>query len=274
MPTERKNHTTPLTHPGQEGHVHRNRFRILCFGVAALAWCAAVPSLSWAQAEPPPVAPADAERRLAELAGRFAGDTVDEDLAESANLESTVAASAAIEETPLGLAVGAAADDAEFAAPRGWALSTLAALGVVIGLIFGARWLYAKMGGAVVARPSPVVEVLSRTPVAPKNHVLLLRVGQRVLVVGDSSSGLSTLADVTDPEEVASLLQTVSAHGERSVSKSFNSLVSRFNGDYDADDRVALEGGDSSEVHLDRTRNSLSGLSSKLRTLGGKGDAA
>ncbi len=251
--------------------MQRNVRRNLCMGLTALTFCAVVPTLSWSQTATPP---AEAERRLAELAGRYEGDATQEDAGRSASLESTDAESAAIEDTPLGLAVGAAADDAEFTAPRGWALSTLAALGVVIGLIFGARWLYTKMGGAVVARPSLVVEVLSRTPVAPKNHVLLLRVGQRVLIVGDSSSGLNTLADVTDPEEVASLLQSVSSHSERSVSKSFSAMVGRFNGDYDADDRLALEGGDSSEVHLDRTRNSLSGLSSKLRTLGSKGGAA
>lgn len=255
--------------------MQRNSNRILSFGFAALVLCASGASSAWSQtSDGAGVAPADAERRLVELAGRFAGEPKGLDEAESLMPEELDAASAAIEETPLGFAVGPAADDVEFTAPRGWALSTLAALGVVIALIFAARWVYTKMGGAVVARPSPVIEVLSRTPVAPKNHVLLLRVGQRVLVVGDSSSGLSTLADVTDPEEVASLLQSVSTHSERSVSKSFNSLVSRFNSDYDSKSRAELEGNDTSEIHLDRTRNSLSGLSSKLRTLGSKGGAA
>jgi len=252
--------------------VPRNAIKILSFAFAALTSCAALPATSWAQGESSAVvAPADAVRRLAELAGRYTGDEK-ESAGSAAGAVDTE--SAEIEDTPLGLASGAAGDHPEFTAPRGWALSTLAALGVVIGLIFGARWLYTKMGGAVVARPSPVIEVLSRTPVAPKNHVLLLRVGQRVLVVGDSSSGLSTLADVTDPEEVATLLQSVSTHSDRSVTKSFNSLVSRFNGDYDTQSQLDLEGGDSSEIHLDRTRDSLSGLTSKLRTLGGKGGAA
>lgn len=253
--------------------MHRTPKLILCLGFTALTLCAAVPSLSWAQDASTEVAPEEAERRLVELAERYAGDSAESEL--PATPEAIAAESAAIEETPLGAAVNTQNDLAEIDAPTGgWALSTLAALGIVIGLIFGARWLYTKMGGAVVARPSPVIEVLSRTPVAPKNHVLLLRVGQRVLVVGDSSSGLSTLADVSDPEEVASLLQSVSAHSDRGVSKSFNSLVSRFNGDYDGKSRVALEGGDASEIHTDRTRDSLSGLASKLRSLGGKGGAA
>ncbi len=135
------------------------------------------------------------------------------------------------------------------------------------------------MGGQVIARSSPVVEVLSRTPVAPKNHVLLLRVGQRVLVVGDSGGGLRTLANLDDPEEVASVLQAVTAQGDASVSRSFNSLVSRFQQAPEtaaADDplagpgampRFVEEGGDTQEFSLDRTRDALSGLASRLRSL-------
>ncbi len=156
----------------------------------------------------------------------------------------------------------------------GYVLSTLAALGVVIGLVFAARWAYTKMGGTVIARSSPIVEVLSRTPVAHKSHVLLLRVGQRVLVVGDSGGGgLRTLADLNDAEEVAAVLQSVTAGQETSVSRSFNALVSRFNHDAEGGGRESrLElGGDDSEVRMDRTRDALSGLASRLRTLGGAG---
>ncbi|MEM1110060.1 MAG: flagellar biosynthetic protein FliO [Planctomycetota bacterium] len=252
----------------------RTKRQLFIHGLAALALCAAVLPVAWAQDEAV-VAPEGAEQRLAELASRYAA--TEKPPAEPVTGSTQAGDAPAIEDTPLGFAADGAGDNAEGLAEYsggGWALSTLAALGVVIGLIFAARWAYTKLGGAVVARPSPVVEVLSRTPVAPKNHVLLLRVGQRVLVVGDSSSGLNTLADVDDPEEVASLLQSVSAHGERSASKSFNALVSRFNGDYEGKTRVSLEGGDGQEVHLDRTRDSLSGLTSKLRALGGQGGAA
>ncbi|MBB6430751.1 FliO/MopB family protein [Algisphaera agarilytica] len=252
--------------------MHRTPNFIFPHGLAALLLCALLSVSAWSQEASNGVAPEGAEQRLAELAERYAGAA--DESSKPVAAESVDTESAEIEDTPLGFAAQVDDSAASIEPPAGgWALSTLAALGVVIAMIFGARWLYTKMGGAVVARPSPVVEVLSRTPVAPKNHVLLLRVGQRVLVVGDSSSGLNTLADVTDPEEVASLLQAVSTHSDRSVSKNFNSLVSRFNTEYDGKARVGLEGGDASEVHLDRTRDSLSGLASKLRNLGGRGGA-
>lgn len=216
-------------------------------------------------------ASSDAEERLAELAGRFAGS--DREPAGASDTQTPAAID--IEQTPLGLSPERQGADVGRAEPAGgWILSTFAALGVVIGLILAARWAYTKMGGKVVARSSPAVEVLSRTTVAPKNHVLLLRVGQRVLVVGDSGSGLRTLANLDDPEEVASVLQSVTSQQPTSVTKSFSGLVARFNGEYEDKSRLAEEGGDDSEAALDRTRDALSGLKSRLKSLSNDGDAA
>ncbi|MEO1237479.1 MAG: flagellar biosynthetic protein FliO [Planctomycetota bacterium] len=229
-----------------------NLFVILCLAAAPLG-------VSGQDAAPP-----EAEQRLAELAERYAGEGR-ADAARPVDIEDTpLGASASGESRPAGLTN----DSAGIEEPTGgWLLSTLAALGVVIGLIFATRWAFAKLGGQTIARPTPAVEVLSRTAVAPKNQVLLLRVGQRVLVVGDSSSGLRTLADLDDPEEVAGLLQSVTAGSERSLSGGFNQLVARFNGEYDGEARTKVEGGDPDEFRLDRTRDSLSGLVSRLRTL-------
>ncbi|MFP4144531.1 MAG: flagellar biosynthetic protein FliO [Phycisphaeraceae bacterium] len=186
--------------------------------------------------------------------------------------ESAAAATPAIEQRQLGeiedpmgnrLSRDAELDD------DGWMLSTLAALGLVIGLILLLRWGWTRMGGKVAAGSSPVVEVLSRTTVAPRNHVLLLRVGGRILVVSDSAGGMRTLESVTDPEEVAELLQGVTAAKETSASRSFGQLLGRFGGDYDQPD--PLETGLDDEEHLvDRAREGVSGLLSRVRTMSGK----
>ena len=94
----------------------------------------------------------------------------------------------------------------------GYVLPTLAALGVVLGLLYGLKAVAAKLGGITPARPSASVEVLSRTAVGAKGHVLLLRVGGRVLVVGDSAAGgLRTLDRIDDEDEVAELLRATTA---------------------------------------------------------------
>ncbi|MEE9404640.1 MAG: flagellar biosynthetic protein FliO [Algisphaera sp.] len=152
----------------------------------------------------------------------------------------------------------------------GYLLSTAGALGLVIGLVLAARWAYVKLGGRPAAAGSPAVEVLSRTAVAPKNHVLLLRVGRRVLVVSDSGGGLRTLSDIDDVEEVADLLKSITAAKAGSSTQSFGGLIDRFNRQYSAADQRRAEGGDDSEKDTDATLDAISGLKSQIKTLGGK----
>ena len=51
------------------------------------------------------------------------------------------------------------------------------------------------------------VRVLSgahrRVSIAPRSSVVLLRMGQRILVVGDGNGTMNTLAVIDDPEEIA-----------------------------------------------------------------------
>lgn len=172
------------------------------------------------------------------------------------------------EDLPLGRAAPTTAGAPEPKSPAGsggWMISTLGSLGVVIGLILATRWAWTRYGGGVVTRSTPAVEVLSRTTVAPRNHVLLLRVGGRVLVVGDSSAGLRTLTEITEAEEVAGLLEAVTASRATSVSRGFAQVMSGTNRDYEA--LAEEEGRDGSEHRVDAARDSLSGLLSRMRTM-------
>jgi len=148
----------------------------------------------------------------------------------------------------------------------GWILNTLGALGVVIGVILLARRALSRMnGGVTVAGSSPVLQVLSRTAVAPRNHVLLIRLGERILVVGDSAAGLRTLAELTDPQEIGGILAEIAQSESTGIRRSFGQLLGRLNGEYDTAERTAVEGGDDSEHVIDRARDQLSSLLSRVR---------
>lgn len=68
--------------------------------------------------------------------------------------------------------------------------------------------LWQKYGGGPAGlAPPAVTEVLGRTAIGPRQNVILLRVGRRVLVVAQADGTLSTLADIDGPEEVAALLE-------------------------------------------------------------------
>ncbi|WP_428386531.1 FliO/MopB family protein [Mucisphaera sp.] len=136
-----------------------------------------------------------------------------------------------------------------------WLLETAAALGVVIALIFAARWLYQKLSGhqAVTARPTADVEVLSRTTVAPRSQILLLRVGQRVLVCSDTGQALSCLSEITQPEEVAAILGRTSTTAASGFSDVLRQLEN------EPEDLTATT------EPVDRAREDLSQLLSRIR---------
>ncbi|WP_432799468.1 FliO/MopB family protein [Poriferisphaera sp. WC338] len=153
-----------------------------------------------------------------------------------------------------------------------WIMSTLTSLGVVIAVILGIRWAYMKMGGKGVSRSTPVIEMLSRTAVAPKNHVVMLRVGGRILICSDSSAGMRTLTEITDPEEVAELLASVSASSQQSVTRAFQNVLGKYGEDYDQSGRLSgEEGGDVNEYQTDRARESVTTLLGKVRAMAGAG---
>lgn len=184
--------------------------------------------------------------------------------------ESTLDGVAAREKLPLGPrpADGSTSSPENSRTGHGpWMLHTLSALGVVIVLIFMVRLLLRRMGGqAQTPDRSGLVEVLGRTTIAPKTAVLFLKVHQRVIVVSQSPTGMSTLASFDQPEEVAALLQQIESSRPSSVSGSFRQLLRRLDGDYQRRASLREEGGDSEEQYIDRTREQVSGLLSRIRS--------
>lgn len=159
----------------------------------------------------------------------------------------------------------------------GFDLSRMAiALTIVLAMIFGARWLFTHFfAGARAPATSKAVKVLGRTSLAPRQQVLLLQVGRRVVVVGESNGNLATLAQLEDPDEVASLVgQLQEEQIQRSAA--FGGLFGRAQrkmaedehsapletGDAETRAGVPTESADGAEV-----RSELSGLLDKVRSI-------
>lgn len=95
----------------------------------------------------------------------------------------------------------------------GW-LQTLAALAVVVALIFVVRMLLKRFAGSSrPTRRAGAIEVLAQARLAPRQQVSLLRLGRRLVLVGSGPAGLSSLAEVTNAEEVDELLAAVRSGG-------------------------------------------------------------
>lgn len=136
---------------------------------------------------------------------------------------SAALAPAQIESTPLGAPPAEGAPlGAGGIASAGSIGSTLASLAAVLALMlvcFAAyRFLAARAGGlagqvAGVGAPAGILDLLGRYPLGRGQTLLLLKVDRRVLLVSQSSSvkvgaapAMTTLCEITDPDEVSSIL--------------------------------------------------------------------
>ena len=108
------------------------------------------------------------------------------------------------------------------------------ALTAVIGLIFLLRWGSRKM----FALPSNagnahLMQVVSRTSLSPRQQMLLVRVGRRLVMIGDSGGRLSSLGQIEDPDEVAQVLGQVRQRSSSSSAgvggPTFSALVKKLN---------------------------------------------
>lgn len=84
--------------------------------------------------------------------------------------------------------------------------TVLTSLSVVVLLMLGLAKLIAKRNPFVVrGAPRDAIDVIGRRTIDPRNTIYLVRVGAKVLLLGSSSNGLTSLSEITDPIEVATL---------------------------------------------------------------------
>jgi flagellar biogenesis protein FliO len=161
------------------------------------------------------------------------------------------------------------------------ATRVIVALSAVIGLIFAVRWAgrrFLGMNGVATTGGSAggTVRVLSRTTLAPKQQLMLVQVGKRVVLVANTGVQMNALCEITDPEEVASLVGEVHAKPDRVVGAagSFLAAFGRAGNNYDEDPRPVRQSAHVHHQHDDEsvvppTRAELAGLLEKVRLMSG-----
>lgn len=115
----------------------------------------------------------------------------------------------------------------------GWVRTGLA-LGAVLGLMLVLRALMVRASrrsgligelGAGGRAPSGVLSVLGRYPVARGHSLVLLQLDTRVLLLEQSSDGFRTLTEVTEADEVASILMKTRDEEGASQAARFNAML-------------------------------------------------
>lgn len=93
-------------------------------------------------------------------------------------------------------------------------LKVFVGLFVVIGVIWGLSLLMKKLLVVKgVAGPTESLKVLHTLSLTPNRMLYLVRLSDRILLIGASEGGLRTLAEITDPGEVSEILRELEFKG-------------------------------------------------------------
>lgn len=105
--------------------------------------------------------------------------------------------------------------------------SLAAVVAVILFLAWGAKAL--ARGGPLAGRAKRpgVIEIISRTALSPKQSLCLVRVGQRMVLVGVTQDSLRTLDVIQDPGAVAALAGDATAARSASDERAFRQSLER-----------------------------------------------
>jgi flagellar biogenesis protein FliO len=144
---------------------------------------------------------------------------------------------------------------------------TALALGATIAAIFGARALVKRFGNGLGGgkRPSGVVEVLARYPFARGHHIVLIKVGRRVLVTHQSAQGIQTLSEFTSQAEVADIVARCESGARGTEQFSFDSLLRSSDREFDAPGTSALPAAERRSTQKATRPDARAGLPASVR---------
>lgn len=152
------------------------------------------------------------------------------------------------------------------------------ALILVVGVIVGLKVFATQVLGikAVGLNANRGIRVMSRTVIGPKQQLLLLQVGRRLVLVADSAGTMSPVAEITDPDEVAELSAQALGSREKAAkfSEAFRGNASRFGTGLEEEEE-ALEAESAARERLavgeeqdGAAGEDLRGLAERVRALG------
>ena len=112
----------------------------------------------------------------------------------------------------------------------------LLSLGFVLLLLFGLKSLMKRGAGffGQVGRPSGVIEILARYPLDRKQSLVLIKLARRVLLLHQSGAQMTTLSEIADPIEVASLLSRVESGSSGKQAMRFRGMLKRFEAEHES----------------------------------------
>jgi flagellar biogenesis protein FliO len=105
-------------------------------------------------------------------------------------------------------------------------LSMIVSLLIVIGLFLMTARLFRGLSPKPLrSLPTEVVQVLGRTPLAPRQQMYVLRFGRKLVLISQQLGQTTALSEIEDPVEVDHLLGLCEQNSPSSISNSFRDIL-------------------------------------------------
>lgn len=148
-------------------------------------------------------------------------------------------------------------------------MRTLGALAGVVGLIVFLAWGYRALSGgslSLVGKPRRpgLISVISKTPLSARQSLCLVRVGPRLVLIGQSHDTLRALDVIDDPELAARLVGESARQRSDSSQADFDACLEREASGY-ADSRDVID--ESIAPDARRIADVRQGLTSTIRRI-------
>jgi hypothetical protein len=125
----------------------------------------------------------------------------------------------------------------------GGAGQVIAALAIVVGLIFIGRALVRKfVPGAAASNGKGVIEVLARHPLAKNQSLVLLRIGSQIVALNQGRESSASVLVISEPMEVARIIGQIEGKSPASMQAGFNRLLANARMDLESGDDAAEPG--------------------------------
>jgi len=137
------------------------------------------------------------------------------------------------EDGPLRLPPRGSAQDRDLSGPSAPTptrsiVTVVASLAIVLGLFFAVVWISRRsLPRGLTPLSKEVVQVLGRAPLAGRQQMHLVRIGNRLLLVSVTPTGAETLTEIADPEEVEHLAALCQQGQTDSATATFRNVLSQ-----------------------------------------------
>lgn len=132
--------------------------------------------------------------------------------------------------TPAASSDESAEKDAPGAGSPQWsspAITVASSLAVVLGLFAGLVWLTRRFGsktGGGGTLPQAALEQLGSRAIDARTRIVMLRCGERILVVAQTAGGMHPLSEITEPAEVNRLSAACQSDSRQAFAQTIESL--------------------------------------------------